>query len=88
MVNFKEKLVAQLSELAETNARIANVLEENAYKEDPVEKIKLARANAMVATFKDRLIELGDESYVKWSESQLELSFEDLVDENQLELDL
>jgi len=88
MVNFKEKLIAHLGDLVESNARMANVLEENACKEDPIEKIKLARANIMLATFKDRLVELGDQAYVKWSESQFDLSFEDIIDKDQLQLDL
>lgn len=88
MINFEEKLVFQLSEIAESCNRVANILEENAEKTDPIETIKLARASAMIATFKDRLVEMGDESYVKWAEQQVDLGFDDLVDKNQLELGL
>ncbi len=81
-MNFEDKSLALLVELTESVNRMANVMEENAFKEDPIEKIKLARAEAMVATFKDRLIEQGDEPFVTWAENQVNISFDDLIEAN------
>ena len=82
-MNFEDKSLALLVELTESVNRMANVMEENAFKEDPIEKIKLARAEAMVATFKDRLIEQGDEPFVTWAENQVNISFDDLIEVNE-----
>ena len=82
MANFEEKVLSSLDELSEAMNRIANTLESSAFKEDPIERIKLARAQAMSDTFKDRLIEQGDESFVSWAERQVNLGFDELVESN------
>ena len=75
-MNFEDKTTSLLKDLVDGVNRIASTLEENSFKEDPLELIKLARAEAMIATFKDRLIEQGDEPFVMWAEKQVNMSFE------------
>ena len=82
MAQFEERVVSVLQDLSEARNRIANTMEENAYKTDPIERIKLARAQAMSDTFKDRLIEQGDEPFVKWAENQVNISFDELAEAN------
>jgi hypothetical protein len=74
-MNFEDKTMPLLKDLVDGVNRIASTLEENSFKQSPIEVVKLARAEAMTDTFRDRLIEQGDEPFVIWAEEQVNKSF-------------
>ena len=74
-MSFEDKVIPLLKDLVDGVNRIASTLEENSFKQSPIEVVKLARADAMKATFRDRLIEQGDEPFVTWAEGEVNKSF-------------